>query len=143
MRRLSPVDPAQQDLGIYMDIAMAPQPLDLLGLMAQGHLMTVETQDEGLTRSQALKMNKREVPYYFDPLASNTSKELRCGSMFFGKNPICHAHNKPVRIHCEAGSVSARFVFETRAKLGELSKVCSQIVLKCLYLARIGRLDIQ
>ena len=53
------------------------------------------------------------------------------------------AHNKPVRIHCEAGSVSARFVFETRAKLGELSKVCSQIVLKCLYLARIGRLDIQ
>ena len=26
--------------------------------------------------------------------------------------------------------------------VGELSKVCSQIVLKCLYLARIGRLDI-
>ena len=26
-------------------------------------------------------------------------------------------------------------------RLGELSKVCSQIVLKCLYLARIGRLD--
>ena len=26
--------------------------------------------------------------------------------------------------------------------VGELSQVCSQIVLKCLYLARIGRLDI-
>ena len=26
--------------------------------------------------------------------------------------------------------------------VGELSTVCSQIVLKCLYLARIGRLDI-
>ena len=26
--------------------------------------------------------------------------------------------------------------------VGELSKACSQIVLKCLYLARIGRLDI-
>ena len=26
------------------------------------------------------------------------------------------AHNKPVRIHCKAGSVSARLVFETRAK---------------------------
>ena len=26
--------------------------------------------------------------------------------------------------------------------VGELSKICSQIVLKCLYLARIGRLDI-
>ena len=25
--------------------------------------------------------------------------------------------------------------------VGELSDVCSQIVLKCLYLARIGRLD--
>ena len=30
---------------------------------------------------------------------------------------------------------------ETRS-FGELSNVCSQIVLKCLYLARIGRLDI-
>ena len=26
--------------------------------------------------------------------------------------------------------------------VGELSKVCSQIVLKCLYVARIGRPDI-
>ena len=26
------------------------------------------------------------------------------------------AYNKPVRIHCKAGSVSARLVFETRAK---------------------------
>ena len=26
------------------------------------------------------------------------------------------AYNKPVRIHCKAGSVSVRFVFETRAK---------------------------
>ena len=26
--------------------------------------------------------------------------------------------------------------------VGEMSKVCSQIVLKCLYLARIGRPDI-
>ena len=58
-QRLSPVDPAQQDLGIYSDTVMAPQPLDLLGLMAQGHLMTIETQDEGLIRSQALKTNKR------------------------------------------------------------------------------------
>ena len=32
-----------------------------------------------------------------------------------GKSNI-PAHNKPVRIYCKAGSVSARLVFETRAK---------------------------
>ena len=31
---------------------------------------------------------------------------------------------------------------EELKSVGELSKVCSQIVLKCLYLARIGRPDI-
>ena len=31
---------------------------------------------------------------------------------------------------------------EEMKSVGELSKVCSQIVLKCLYLARIGRPDI-
>ena len=31
---------------------------------------------------------------------------------------------------------------EEMKSVGEFSKVCSQIVLKCLYLARIGRLDI-
>ena len=34
------------------------------------------------------------------------------------------------------------FKEEENESLGELSAVCSQIVLKCLYLARIGRLDI-
>ena len=34
------------------------------------------------------------------------------------------------------------FKEEERKSLGELSQVCSQIVLKCLYLARIGRPDI-
>ena len=34
------------------------------------------------------------------------------------------------------------FKEEEMKSVGELSKVCSQIVLKCLYLARIGRLDI-
>ena len=35
------------------------------------------------------------------------------------------------------------FKEEEMKSVGELSQVCSQIVLKCLYLARIGRLDIQ
>ena len=35
-----------------------------------------------------------------------------------------------------------QFKEEENGSVGELSTVCSQIVLKCLYLARIGRLDI-
>ena len=34
------------------------------------------------------------------------------------------------------------FKEEELEPIGELSEVCSQIVLKCLYLARIGRPDI-
>ena len=34
------------------------------------------------------------------------------------------------------------FIEEELKSVGELSHVCSQIVLKCFYLARIGRLDI-
>ena len=41
--------PTRQDLGTYWD-------------MAQGHLMTIEVQDEDLIRSQALRMNMHEVP---------------------------------------------------------------------------------
>ena len=35
-----------------------------------------------------------------------------------------------------------QFKEEEVGSVGDLSKICSQIVLKCLYLARIGRLDI-
>ena len=42
MQRPSPVDPARQDLGIYSDMVMVPQPLGLSGPMEQGHLMTME-----------------------------------------------------------------------------------------------------
>ena len=114
MQRPYPVDPAWQDLGIYSDIAMAPPPLGRSGPMAQGHLMTIEIQDEDLTRSQAPKMNSREVPFYYGSLGNNTTKGLRSGSITFGKNPI--SCNKLVRIHCKAGSMSVRLVFETRAK---------------------------
>ena len=45
------------------------------GPMAQDHLMTTETLDEGLILPQAQKMNNHEVPSYFDSLANNTAKE--------------------------------------------------------------------
>ena len=40
------------------------------------------------------------------------------------------------------GSDDHQFKEEGMGSVGELSKVCPQIVMKCLYLARIGRLDI-
>ena len=44
-----------------------------------------------------------------------------------------------VSTSCLGDHISRKEELET---VGELSKVCSQIVLKCLYLARIGRPDI-
>ena len=77
MRRLSPVVPTRQDHGTYLDIVTAPQaqgPLGPLGPMVQGHLMTAEIRGVDLIRSQAPKMNKHEVPFYYGSLANNTTK---------------------------------------------------------------------
>ena len=60
MQRPSPVDPARQDLGKNLDM--------------EGHLMTIEIQDEDLIRSQAPKMNNHEVPFYYGSLANNITK---------------------------------------------------------------------
>ena len=38
--------------------------------------------------------------------------------------------------------MTINFVEQENESVGELSKVCSHIVLKCLYLARFGRADI-
>ena len=86
MQPPSPVDPARQDLGKNSDTVTAPQPLGLSGPMAQGHLMTIEIQDEDSTRSQAPKMNKHGVPFHYDSHVSNTTLELRIGSTIFGKS---------------------------------------------------------
>ena len=115
--RPSPVDPARQDLGIYSDIATDPQPLGFSGPMAQGHLTLTETQDVYLIRSQVPKMNMHEVPSFCSLRVSNTtlSGVTKCISNIWEKSKI-QAFNKPVRIHCKAGGVSARLVFETRPK---------------------------
>ena len=44
--------------------------------------------------------------------------------------------------HLLHASMTTTFKEEELKSVGELSHVCSQIVLKCLYLARIGRPDI-
>ena len=56
---------------------MAPQPLGLSGPMAQGHLMTIEIQDEDLIRSQAPKMNNPEVPFYYDSLRTIPQRDYK------------------------------------------------------------------
>ena len=113
MRRLSPVDPAQQGLGIYSDIVVVPQPLDLLGLTAQGHLMTIDTQDEGLTSPED-EQARSAVLLRFPCEQYHQGITMWINDLWEKSN--MPADNKPVIIHCKAGSVSARFVFETRAK---------------------------
>ena len=77
MQRPSPVAPTRQDRGTYLDIVTGPQPLGPSGPMGQGHLMTVETQDADLTLTQALLMNMREVPSYYDSFANNITKDYK------------------------------------------------------------------
>ena len=61
-------------------------------------------------------MKMHGVPPYYGSQVNNTTLELRIGSITFGKNANIPTYNKPVRIHCKKCSVSARLVFETRAK---------------------------
>ena len=97
--------PVRQDTGLHSNKLTAQQPHCP---MAQGHLMTTETHDEGLILPQAQKMNNHEVPSYFDSLANNTSKELPSGSIPFGKSPMCwHATKLPEfiakQVPCQSG----------------------------------------
>ena len=58
---------------------------------------------------------------------------------------IASWHTKPVNKYTKYllhASMTIHFKEEELKSVGELSKVCSQIVLKSLYLARIGRPDI-
>ena len=48
------------------------------------HLMTTETRDEDLILRQVPKMSNHGVPFYFDSIVNNTSKELQSGSIPFG-----------------------------------------------------------
>ena len=57
----------------------------------------------------------------------------------------CELANKTTQQHCKVSAPcidDRQFQEEELKSVGELSHVCSQVVLKCLYLARIGRPDI-
>ena len=89
MQLLVPVALIQQDLGKSLDRVPAPQPLGLSGLLALDHLMTTGIQDADLILPQALLMNMREVPSYYDSLANNTTNGLQRGSILSVKKPTC------------------------------------------------------
>ena len=74
MQLLAPAAPTWQDLGIFSDIVSAPQSLGLSRPMAQGNLMAAEIQGVDLRLSLVPKMNKHEVPSFFDSLANKTTK---------------------------------------------------------------------
>ena len=124
MRRPSPVDLDRQDHGTYLDIVTAPQPLSPLGPMAQGHLMTVEIRGVDLISSQAPKMNKHEVPFLLRFTCEQYHKGITKWINNLWEESNMPAVNKPVRLHCKAGSVSVRLVFETRAK-------CQDFIARC------------
>ena len=87
-----------------------------LGPMTLGHHVTIVIRGVDQILLQFLKTNVHGVPSDYDSLLNNTTKGIQSGSIHFWEESNRPAHNEPVRIHCKAGSVSARFVFETRAK---------------------------
>ena len=91
--------------------------LQLQGPMAQDHLKTTGTQDADLILSRTQMMKMLEVPSYF---SFHACEQIHAGvstwlDKFFATTNI-PASNRPIRIHCKTCSLSARFVFETRAK---------------------------
>ena len=64
----------------------------------------------------ALMTNMHEVPSKFKFHVNNAPLEILIGSITSGATSNMLVYNKPVRIHCKSGGLSARLVFETRAK---------------------------
>ena len=117
MQLLAPIALIQQDLGICLDRVPAPEPLGPSGPMALDHLMTTGIQNADLILLQALLMNMREVPSYYDFIVNSTILELRNGWInTLWEESNMPADNRSVTIHCKAGSISVRLVFESRAK---------------------------
>ena len=57
---------------------------------------------------------KCRVCYIFH--VNKSTLECLLGSRSSGQRPTYPAFNRPIRIHCKTGSLSARLVFETRAE---------------------------
>ena len=72
------------------------------------------------------------------------SYDMRCHAKKYVER-CCEVANKKAEQFYKVSTLCLddhNFKKEESETVGELSKVCSQIVLKCLFLARVGRLDI-
>ena len=104
-------------------------------------------------RSRRLKIDIRRSSVHFGHTFVPYSEDLRISSWSY--DMAGHA-KKCVERYCELANKTTQQLYkvstpciddhhfkeEEMKSVGELSHVCSQIVLKCLYLARIGRPDI-
>ena len=115
MQPPAPAAPTRQDLGLYLDIVMAPQPLGPSGPMAQGHLTTTGTQDVDTILSQALKMNMHEVPSYYSFRANSTTLEFLLGSIASGKSPTFQHATSPSGITAKQAPCQSDSYSKTRA----------------------------
>ena len=110
--------PAQQAEGTYLDMVMAPQPLGPSGPMAICRQTTTRIQHVDFILSQAPKMKMREVPPFHGSQVNKTTLGSR-GSITCGKSPTYQPTTNPPGFFAESG-LSARLVFETRAKCQDL-----------------------
>ena len=99
----------RQDPGLHSNKLTAPQPL---GPMAQDHLVTLGTRDADLMIPQTLMIGAVLLRFPCEQHHKGVTKWI---------NNLCEesnmpADNRPVTIHCKAGSMSVKLVFETRAK---------------------------
>ena len=104
----------QRDPGTYSDEVTAPQPLGPLGPMALDHPMTTEIQYVHLTHLQALKVNRHEVPFFYDSNASNTLLGLRSGSIALWKSQTFQHITSQSQFIAKQVPYRARLVFEKK-----------------------------
>ena len=116
MQLLVPVALIQQDLGICLDRVPAPQPLCPLGPMALGRPMTTGITRRRLdTSSSTADEHVRSAVLLRFP-CEQYHKGITKWMNTLWEESNTPADNRPVRIHCKAGSTSVRLVFESRAK---------------------------
>ena len=89
MQRPSPVDPARQDLGIYSDIAMAPQPLGPSGPIALGYPMTIGIQDADLIPPKPCWRTRAKCRLTTIFLRAIPQRDYQVDQYSFGENPTC------------------------------------------------------
>ena len=110
--------PVRHDPGFQVNRLTAPQPQ---GPMAQDHLTTKGRRDAYLTFPQALLMNMREVPSYYDSHVNSTMLEVRSGSIFFGKSPTYLPTINLLRFIARQGPCRSDLYSETRGKRQHLN----------------------